>query len=393
MSRNNKKRNIFGSKTDDVPIPNPVPIYVPTEAENMFNDDILNNFYNDMELLNYMNNCFNPDCDHVSHELNEWESKNKILITEIKSVEDLINLSKAYHCKMRKVYNGINMETLFKISGPLKELNEMIGLDKIKKSIVDYIIFFLIRSSSSEMLHSVVTGSPGCGKTTFIEILSKIYCGLNILTKGHIVKTRRTDLIGKYLGHTASLTQDKINEATGGILLIDEAYSLGNAEGKDTFSKECLDTLNQALSEKRNFICIIAGYKDALDKSFFSFNEGLKRRFPFQFNIEPYTDTELYKIFSKKINMSGYLHVDDDTKNGIKKLITDNYKYFVYQGGDMETLYLYTKITQNKRVFLLPVDDKYILKTIDVKISIEKIVVHIKNKIEHEDRVMFSMYT
>ena len=102
------------------------------------------------------------------------------------------------------------------------------------------------------MLHCVITGSPGCGKTTFIEIYAKILTKLGISKYGHIVKVKRSDLIGKYLGHTSVQTQNKINDAKGGILLIDEAYSLGNPEGRDSFSKECIDTLNQALSEDKS---------------------------------------------------------------------------------------------------------------------------------------------
>ena len=145
-----------------------------------------------------------------------------------------------------------------------------------------------------DMMHAVITGSPGCGKTTFIEILAKIYVKMGILKKGHIVKVRRDQLIGKYLGHTAVQTQERITEATGGILLIDEAYSLGNPEGRDSFAKECIDTLNQALSEKKkDFICIIAGYKDALDSSFFAYNEGLRRRFPFRYDIAKYSTANI----------------------------------------------------------------------------------------------------
>ena len=84
---------------------------------------------------------------------------------------------------------------------------------------------------------------------------------------------KRSDLIGKYLGHTAAKTQKVIDSCKGGVLFIDEAYSLGNPEGRDSFSKECIDTINQNLTEnKANLLCIIAGYKDALDKCFFAYN-------------------------------------------------------------------------------------------------------------------------
>jgi SpoVK/Ycf46/Vps4 family AAA+-type ATPase len=222
------------------------------------------------------------------------------------------------------------------------------------------------------MLHAVVTGSPGCGKTTFIEIIAKIYTKLGVLKKGHIVKAKRSDLIGKYLGHTAVQTKNKINEAKGGILLIDEAYSLGNPEGRDSFSKECIDTLNQSLSEdKSEFICIIAGYKNSLDTSFFNYNEGLRRRFPFRFDIIEYKADELSLILLKKIKEYGLWEILFK-QDELNKEIKDNFKYFENQGGDMETLFLNIKIVHNARVFLLPVDDKKKLFIKDIKDSIQK---------------------
>ena len=247
------------------------------------------------------NKCENNNCDHKYYRnKNKWEENNKIELTEIKDLNCLIKLGNYYHCKMRKEYNGIDLKSLFEVSIPLIELKEMIGLDKIKEEIINNIIYFMMKKNkiNREMMHTIITGSPGTGKTTFIEILARIYTKLGVLEKGHIVKVKRSDLIGKYLGHTAVQTRKKIEQAYGGILLIDEAYSLGNPEARDSFAKECLDTLNQALTEdKDKFICIIAGYKKALDESFFVFNEGLKRRFPFRFDIEKYNSDDLAKYY------------------------------------------------------------------------------------------------
>jgi len=279
---------------------------------------------------------------------------------------------------MRRFYNEIDLKSLFGIKQYLEELNDMIGINEIKEEIVNLIIYLLLMKNSSsnnnDMLHSVVTGSPGCGKTTFIEILAKIFNKLGLLKYGHIVKVKRSDLIGKYLGHTAIQTQKKIDEAKGGILLIDEAYSLGNPEQRDSFSKECLDTLNQALSEnKKDFICIIAGYANALDTSFFSYNEGLKRRFPFRFDIKPYNAEELGLILYKKIIEYNYWKIEFILSE-LLKLIKENFKYFINQGGDMETLFLNIKIVHNKRVFLLSSNEKKSLLINDIKESINKFI-------------------
>jgi ATP-dependent 26S proteasome regulatory subunit len=348
--------------------------------------------------------CTNPTCDHTLH-IESWYDEHKITISTVNTLDDLIFLGSFYHCMMRVEYNGIDMKILHSLKEPLIELNNMIGLGKIKEEIVNTIIYFLLTKNlskeiNSDMMHAVITGSPGCGKTTFIEILAKVYIGLGVLKKGHIVKTRRSELIGKYLGHTAVQTQKKIEEAHGGILLIDEAYALGNPEGKDSFAKECLDTLNQALSEqKTEFICIIAGYKDALDSSFFKYNEGLKRRFPFRYEIEKYTSDELSMILLKKIEEYGHYGVHKNsiwkiefTKKQLQNLIKDNYKHFVNQGGDMETLFLGAKIAQNKRVFLLEVEEKKKLLLSDIKTSVDKFMLLHKLKDSRDDYVLNTMY-
>lgn len=322
--------------------------------------------------------CDNLLCDHKKY-FPKWYESNKINITKINTLDDLLKLANYYHCRMRRNYNGIDLKILFEITTYLKELDSMVGLNILKEEIVNMIIYLMIMKNSdkgltSDMLHAVVTGSPGCGKTTFIEIVAKIYTKLGVLKKGHIVKAKRSELIGKYLGHTAIQTQQKINEAKGGILLIDEAYSLGNPEGRDSFSKECIDTLNQALSEnKADFICIIAGYKNALDSSFFNYNEGLRRRFPFRFDIKSYTAEELTLIFMKKIIEHNYWIIEFKNEE-LEEIIKKNFKLFENQGGDIESLFLNLKIVHNKRVFLLPVIDKKKLLIIDIKESIEKFI-------------------
>ena len=342
-------------------------------------DDDDDNYYNDDDddqfLLNHNKNkkCANPLCDHLLHE-DEWLELNKVEVEKIDKISDLINLGNYYHCKMRQTFNEINLEILFNLQSCLRELENMIGLTKIKDEIINLIIYLLLFQNTTkindDMLNIVVTGNPGCGKTTFIEILAKIFKNIGILKKGHIVKAKRADLVAAYLGQTAIKTQKKIDEATDGILLIDEAYSLGNPEKRDMYSKECLDTLNQNLSERKsNFICIIAGYKNALTDSFFSQNEGLRRRFPFHFDIEKYNYSELSLILLKKINEYNYFEIVF-TKTELDKLIKDSYNYYVNSGGDMETLFTLIKIVQNKRIFLMPSEHKKKLLFIDINSAI-----------------------
>lgn len=344
--------------------------------------------------------CPNKNCNHklAKNEV-EWNAEHPVNITEIKTVKDFIKLADLHHCKMRPTYNGINLELIVRIKDSLIELDGMIGLTKIKEEIVSNIKAFLSRKtiSKNNMLHSVITGSAGCGKTTFIEILAKIYKNIGILKKGHVVKANRANLIGEYCGHTAIKTMDRIKEAYGGIFLLDEAYQLGHAEHADCFSKECVDTINQQLSEivtddeiqydyktgeeitkeDRFFICFIAGYKDALEKDFFSQNQGLMRRFPFRYDIEPYTASELSQILLKKIKETHPFEFDFEIKD-LNELISKNFKYFKNQGGDMQSLYLKIVISQIDRTFLLREDEKNKLKIDDIKNAVNSMLENIK---------------
>ena len=160
-----------------------------------------------------------------------------------------------------------------KMKPALEELNNMIGLDNIKKQLLDQILYFSqpLHRNDTNLMHTIIQGSPGVGKTKLGKILGKIYCALNITSRDTIKIVKRSDLIGQYLGQTAVKTQQAIDDAMGGVLFIDEAYSLGDNIGKtnNTYSKECLDTINQNLSEnKSKFICIIAGYAKELNNSF-----------------------------------------------------------------------------------------------------------------------------
>lgn len=274
----------------------------------------------------------------------------KTIDKEIKTLDDLIHLGKSYDSKDSNKY-VINLKLLHKCIEPLEELNNMIGLDNIKDNILNFIFYYLQNfdiNNKNAMKHTILEGHPGTGKTQVAKILAKLYNGLGLTKNNKFFQYNRSDLIGKYLGHTAVKTQECFNKAKGGVMFIDEAYSLGNPEGRDTFSKECIDTINLNLTEmKSDIILIIAGYKEQLDNSFFSYNPGLYRRFPFRFNTGIPSPENLKLIFEKKI--------DDDSWTLNETLPLDffekNRYYFKYNGGDMETLFYLTKIAHSKNVF------------------------------------------
>lgn len=187
-----------------------------------------------------------------------------------------------------------------------KEMDEMIGLEKVKDLI--YEIYALIQinkmrneeglKSSKQVYHMVFMGNPGTGKTTVARLISKMLNRMGVLSKGQLIEVERADLVGEYIGHTALKTRELVKKAMGGILFIDEAYSLARGGEKD-FGKEAIDTLVKVMEDKSDdLIIILAGYPNEMD-DFLQINTGLPSRFPIQISFEDYTTDELMLISLK----------------------------------------------------------------------------------------------
>lgn len=185
----------------------------------------------------------------------------------------------------------------------LNELNELIGLAGVKEevsSLVNILKINKLRESRGFKVpqvskHLVFLGNPGTGKTTVTRLLSKIYKKLGVLEKGQLVEVDRSGLVAGYVGQTAIKTQEKINEAMGGVLFIDEAYTL--AKGENDFGQESIDTLLKAMEDQReDFVVIVAGYSEPMNR-FLESNPGLKSRFNKSITFEDYSPNELLDIF------------------------------------------------------------------------------------------------
>ena len=200
----------------------------------------------------------------------------------INSIKDLISICNNYS-NIINITEDSKLNLLKKIYKPLIDLDSLIGMQELKNDILNQILFYIQnfhKVNNMEYMHTVLCGPPGTGKTEVAKIIGEIFSKIGILTKGTFTKVVRSDLIAGYLGQTAIKTAKVIENSLGGVLFIDEAYSLGNQEKRDSFAKECLDTICEALSNhKDNLMVIIAGYEEELNNCFFSFNPGLRSRF------------------------------------------------------------------------------------------------------------------
>ncbi|MBI1769695.1 MAG: AAA family ATPase [Bacteroidetes bacterium] len=226
-----------------------------------------------------------------------------------------------------------NLEDILNES--LAELNSLTGLESVKTEVNEMVKLVRFYQETGKdilnkfSLHTVFTGNPGTGKTTVARILSRIYRGLGILEKGHLIEVDRAGLVAGYVGQTAIKTDEKINEAMGGVLFIDEAYSLAQEKGaQHDFGAEAVQIILKRMEDQRGkFGVIVAGYTENMSE-FINSNPGLKSRFDKYFGFEDYSSDEMHTIAQSLFNKEGV------KPDAAAEIHLKNYFAFLYEERD-----------------------------------------------------------
>ena len=209
---------------------------------------------------------------------------------------------------------GEEVSQVASVNEILQELHALVGLASVKKLIEEMYAFVEIQkrrqkeklATESLVLHMIFKGNPGTGKTTVARILGRMFKAVGVLPKGHSIEVERADMVGEFIGHTAQKTREQIKKALGGILFIDEAYSLARGGDKD-FGKEAIDALVKGMEDHRdNLILILAGYQDEMDW-FIEANPGLRSRFPIHITFPDYNLRDLLAIADLMLQKRQYV--------------------------------------------------------------------------------------
>lgn len=305
---------------------------------------------------------------------------------EVKQFARALKDSLVQYCGYITVKKACNDEELKEdcrsLNELLDELNSLIGLKNVKQQIDNLIRYQTVQqmrrerglNSQKNTLHMAFIGNPGTGKTTVARIVGHIYKKIGLLSKGHFIEVSRTDLIAGYQGQTALKVKKVIDKAKGGVLFIDEAYSITENDHSDSYGRECLTELTKALEDYRDdLVVIVAGYTEPMNV-FFDSNPGLKSRFNTFIEFGDYSEEELIDIIS-------YICKQNDYKLD-KELVCELKDFFAVEISKKEEYFANARLARNiyddlvmnhaKRVYSIdnPSDDDLsVLLTDDFKVK------------------------
>ena len=277
----------------------------------------------------------NPDIqdiyEYVLNNINIEDEKKPELLDYITKtykndnyVEYRNNLIKyiSFNKELPKIEEKKTMEEIF------KDLNELVGLEKVKKVLYDLVDVINLKEKAKNLtikdmnLHMVFLGNPGTGKTTIARIISNILYNLGYIKENKLIEVSSKDLVGQYVGQTAPKTMDVINKSLNGVLFIDEAYSLA-VKGENSYNAEAIATLIQAMENYRDkLVVIFAGYTKEM-QDFLDSNSGIVSRIGYTLEFDDYTTEELIKIFNNFATKNGFI-VEDEAIKYLEEVINEN---------------------------------------------------------------------
>ena len=255
----------------------------------------------------------------------------------------------------------------------MAELNELVGLDEVKRDIKNLVNLMKVRKlrEANDLpvppmsLHMVFLGNPGTGKTTVARIVSGLYAAIGVLEKGQLVEVDRSGLVAGYVGQTALKTQEVIKKAIGGVLFIDEAYSLSSG-GENDFGREAIETILKAMEDHRDeLIVIVAGYTGPMEK-FINSNPGLESRFNKYIFFPDYNGEQLMEMFRIRCRKNGYTLTEEADKAALEAFVdlyenrSDNFG----NGRDVRNCFEDMIVRQSNRVAKLENPTKEDLMTV-----------------------------
>ena len=216
------------------------------------------------------------------------------------------------------------------IQDVFRELNELVGLQKVKKSLYELVDLITLKNKTQDdlkindvNLHMVFLGNPGTGKTTVARMVASILYDLKYIKQNKLIEVSSKDLVAEYVGQTAVKTMNVVEKAMGGVLFVDEAYALASKNGDNTFNAECIATLIKAMEDYRdNLVVIFAGYTKEM-QDFLDSNSGIVSRIGYTMEFEDYTNDELKQIFTGMVTKAGFI-LEDGAIDEVERLINEN---------------------------------------------------------------------
>ena len=248
------------------------------------------------------------------------------------------------------------------LAAAVRALTAFVGAASVKRLVRDMALLSCLGlCDEGDFTNVMVTGNPGTGKTELLGLVAEILRVLYHGKRARVTWLARAHLVGQHLGETAIKTARALASAAPGVVVLDEVYALGSGEGRDSFAKECVDTLNQFMSECSSEISVVvAGYKHETEQCFLAQNPGLARRFPHRFHIEDYTTDELCAIAELQLARAGWSSACALGKSEPVRAALTRARH---NGGDTARLVLMCKLAHARRV--PPVDERRTLSAAD----------------------------